>query len=97
MDLVTTTSKVQEMASENAALGSSIKFKFSEGVIHLDGTGDANVVTNNDDSSACTISISLENFNKLMNGDLNPMTAFMMGKLKVDGDMGVAMKLTSLF
>ena len=38
-----------------------------------------------------------DDLNKLMNGDLNPMTAFMFGKLKVSGDMGVAMKLQSLF
>jgi len=33
----------------------------------------------------------------LLTGDLNPMTAFMSGKIKVDGDMGVAMKLQKLF
>ncbi|MBP2290958.1 SCP2 sterol-binding domain-containing protein [Azospirillum rugosum] len=44
----------------------------------------------------CTIRISAENLKKLMDGRLNPMLAFTMGKLKVDGSMGVAMKLAQL-
>jgi putative sterol carrier protein len=39
----------------------------------------------------------MENLKAMMTGDLNPMTAFMMGKIKVKGDMSVAMKLQSLF
>ena len=31
-----------------------------------------------------------------MKGDLNPMTAFLTGKIKVDGDVSVAMQLQSL-
>ena len=32
-----------------------------------------------------------------MNGEQNPTTAFMTGKLKIDGDMGAALKLQKLF
>ena len=39
---------------------------------------------------------SLENFEEMLAGDLNPTTAFMMGKLKVEGDMSIAMKLSSV-
>ena len=45
----------------------------------------------------CTISASEENFLKLLRREQNPMTAYMTGKLKVSGDMGVAMKLQKLF
>ncbi|HZG15062.1 MAG TPA: SCP2 sterol-binding domain-containing protein [Candidatus Bathyarchaeia archaeon] len=41
----------------------------------------------------CTLSLSDANFLKLVSGDLNPTTAFMMGKLKVKGDLGLALKL----
>ena len=44
----------------------------------------------------CTIHISDSNLAKLIKGDLKPMTAFAMGKIKVSGDMGVAMKLGQL-
>ena len=33
---------------------------------------------------------------KLVKGELNPMMAVMTGKVKIKGDMGVAMKLQSL-
>ncbi|NIZ09641.1 SCP2 sterol-binding domain-containing protein [Pseudooceanicola sp. HF7] len=41
----------------------------------------------------CTVHISRKNLVKLMAGDLNPMTAFAFGKIKISGDMSVAMKL----
>ena len=36
-------------------------------------------------------------FAKIMSGELNPMMAAMTGKLKLEGDMGFAMKLSKLF
>jgi putative sterol carrier protein len=44
-----------------------------------------------------SIATSSEDFLKLVSGDLNPMMAAMTGKLKLTGDMGFAMKLSSLF
>ena len=41
--------------------------------------------------------LSDEDFARLMQGDLNPMGAVMSGKVKIEGDMGVAMKLQQLF
>ncbi|MEM6565804.1 MAG: SCP2 sterol-binding domain-containing protein, partial [Pseudomonadota bacterium] len=43
-----------------------------------------------------TIGISLANLEKLIAGKLNPMTAFATGRLKVSGDMAVALKLGKL-
>ena len=39
----------------------------------------------------------MDDFKTILAGDLDPTTAFMMGKLKVEGDMGIAMKLSSVF
>jgi putative sterol carrier protein len=44
-----------------------------------------------------TISASDETFVKIVNGEQNPSSAFMTGKLKVSGDLGNAMKLQQLF
>ena len=41
--------------------------------------------------------ISLEDFSDMLAGDLNPMGAFMSGKMKVKGDPSIALKLQSLF
>lgn len=71
----------------------SLKFDCgADGVIVLaDGTA-----TTIDRPADCTISLSQDNLVKLLAGKLNPMTGVMMGKLKISGDMGVAMKLGKL-
>ncbi|MEO9964397.1 MAG: SCP2 sterol-binding domain-containing protein [Reichenbachiella sp.] len=98
MTLEETTDKVKELASKKSgAIGSKIKFQFDEGIIYLDDTISPTSVSNEDEYADCTVRVSLSNFNKLMSGDMNAMGAFMMGKIKVDGDMSVAMKLSNLF
>lgn len=71
----------------------SLKFDCGEdGVVVLsDGTA-----TDVDQDADCTIKITTDNLVKLLTGKLNPMTGVMMGKLKVSGDMSVAMKLGQL-
>ncbi len=55
-----------------------------------------NAASTEDRETDCTIRISRDNLTKLLTGKLNPMTGVMMGKLKISGDMGVAMKLGQL-
>ncbi|SHJ85711.1 Putative sterol carrier protein [Shimia gijangensis] len=71
----------------------SLKFDCGDdGVVVLtNGTA-----TDVDQDTDCTIKISEDNLVKLLTGKLNPMTGVMTGKLKVSGDMGVAMKLGQL-
>lgn len=98
MTLEEATSKVNEMASTHGGkLKSKVNFKFDEGVIHLDDTVEPTAVANEEKPADCTIKISLSNFDKMLSGDINPMMAFMTGKMKIDGDKGVAMKLAGLF
>ena len=73
-------------------LDATVKFDFGDdGKIFVDGN--AGTVSNDDAEADCTITISMDNFTALSSGDLDPTTAFMMGKLKVSGNMAVAMKL----
>lgn len=44
----------------------------------------------------CTIRISKKNLDKVIAGEMNPMTGFALGKIKVSGDMSVALKLSQL-
>jgi putative sterol carrier protein len=59
--------------------------------------GKVSVAQDGDAEPDCTISTSEEIFQKLIDGEQNPTTAYMTGKLKIQGDMGAAMKLQKLF
>jgi putative sterol carrier protein len=54
-------------------------------------------VTEGPGEADCTISASADTFLKIANGEQNPTSAYMTGKIKVKGDMGAAMKLQKLF
>ena len=84
-------------ATKAEALGKTLKFDFGDNKIFIDGTGSGNLVSTEDKEANCTVSLSQEDMLALMNGTLNGMTAFMSGKIKVAGEMGVAMKMQSLF
>jgi putative sterol carrier protein len=81
-----------------AALGGTLKFDLgSDGCLFIDGTGAENVVTANKDEPAnCTIAMSAADFSDLIHGRIGGTAAFMTGKMKVGGDMGLAMKLGQL-
>lgn len=88
---------IQDRASKADPLGNTLKFNFGEEQLYIDGTGDANVVSENDNPAACQVDISFDDFQSLIKGELNPMNAVMAGKIKIKGDMSIAMKLQSLF
>ena len=44
----------------------------------------------------CAISIKSDDFIKLISGKLDPVAAFTVGKLKVDGDVGKALEFSKL-
>ncbi len=77
----------------DADFDGSAKFSIEdEGSVIIDGSG----VRASDDEADVTLSASADTFQAIMEGDMNPTSAFMSGKLKVDGDMGMAMKLGSV-
>ncbi len=97
MSLEQVTEGMRERVGEESGLGGTLKFNFGDiGVIYIDAAATPNTVSNEDIDADCTISMTLEDFMSMVNGELDGTTAFMMGKLKVAGDMGIAMKLQSV-
>ena len=91
---MTKTDLVAKMGEHNAFVpGKRIKLDFGggEGAIMLDGV--ANAVTEEDGAADTVIKISWADWEALTKGELDAMTAFMQGKLKVEGDMSNAMQL----
>jgi len=96
MSLESLTEELRRRAGANPSLGYKIKFDFGEeGLIFWDGTAVPAAISNADGEADTTIRLTTEDFARLMSGALDPTMAFMLGKLKVEGKMGVAMKLAS--
>lgn len=83
-----------KLNSANAWLpGKRVKIDFggAQGAVMLDGN--ANQVTEEDGAADTIIRVSWADWEALSSGQLDGMTAFMQGKLKVEGDMSSAMQL----
>ncbi|MCZ4367475.1 SCP2 sterol-binding domain-containing protein [Sulfitobacter dubius] len=63
-----------------------------EGTVMMDENGARAA----DEEADVTLSADPETFQSILEGDTNPTSAFMTGKLKIDGDMGMAMKLAAV-
>ena len=72
--------------------GKRVKLDFADqGVILLDGASEQ--VSEEDGQADTTIKTTWEDWQKMASGELDGMTAFMTGKLKIEGDMSNAMQL----
>jgi putative sterol carrier protein len=92
------TEEIRTKVGADSGLNATIKFVFSPTeVLYIDAESAPNTVDNVDRPAKCTVKVSLSDFAQLAARKLDPTTAFMMGKIKIEGDMGVAMKLGKLF
>jgi putative sterol carrier protein len=97
MSLESVTEAIKAKMALAAGLDAKVKFDFDdEGVIFVDATQNPPKVSHEDKDADCTLKCSLATFQGFMDGTQDPTMAFMMGKLKVDGSMGLAMKLNSI-
>lgn len=94
MNLEACTQTISAKVGSDSGLDATLKFDCgAAGVIYIDGKSIPNTVSNSNADADCTIAITLENLNALLEGELQPATGFMLGKLKVTGDMSVAMRM----
>ena len=94
MTLDECTNAIRSKVGSDSGLNASLKFDCGDdGIVYIDGKSTPNSVSNDNGEADCTVGITLENLTAMLEGDLDPATGFMMGKLKVSGDMSVALRL----
>ena len=77
-----------------SVLGGSVKFVVDENVVLIDGN--SGEISSEDHEATCTISTDADTMESIMDGSSSPQAAFMTGKLKVAGDMSIALKVQSV-
>jgi putative sterol carrier protein len=91
------TQGLQKAIGEDCGLGARLKLNFDQnGVIFLDARSRPNKVSNEDKEADCTLTMSLDTFQKLVGGELSGPQAFLQAKLKIAGDMSVALRVGPL-
>ncbi|HMQ92930.1 MAG TPA: SCP2 sterol-binding domain-containing protein [Amaricoccus sp.] len=92
-DIVAAAVKTLNEKLDGEGIDGSVKFVIEdEGAVRIDESG-----ASADDSEAdCVMTANRETFEGMLGGEIDPTSAFMSGRLKVEGDMGLAMKLGSL-
>lgn len=88
---------IRSKMGANSGLGATVKFDCGgDGVVFVDGASNPNKVSTENKAADCTIKLDLDTLEGMIAGDINPTAAFMQGKLSVEGDMSVAMRLSSV-
>jgi putative sterol carrier protein len=97
MSLEQITDHIRAQLPQLASLGYKVKFAIDgEGVVLIDATQIPPTVSNEDGEADCTIRLSEDRLQQLIDGRMSPTLAYTLGQIKVDGSLGVAMKLASL-
>ena len=92
-DVVTEAVAALNAKMDGAGFDGTAKFIIEdEGSIIIDSDG----ARASDDDADVTLTATTDVFKAILDGEMNPTTAFMTGKLSVDGDMGQAMKLSGV-
>ncbi len=97
MSLETVKAEIEKRMSMAMGLHARVKFDFNgDGIVFVDATSTPPMVSEEDGEADCTLICSLDTFQAILDGRQDPNIAFMMGKLKIKGSMGLALKLNSI-
>ncbi len=97
MSLESLTEKIRAKLAYASQINAKVKFDFGDdGVVFVDATQSPPVLSHEDAEADTTLACSAETFEAILEGRQDPNIAFMMGKLKVRGSMGIAMKLNGI-
>lgn len=91
------TEKMAKKFSGSVPINARVKFDFGdEGRIFIDGTQSPPRVSHDDEDADTTLVCSVDTLVRIVDGTQDPNIAFLTGKLKIQGSMGIAMKLNTM-
>lgn len=97
-DLEALTERVRNSVKDDEQLDAKVKFTFKEGgIIFIDAKQQPPVVTNEDAESDITLTMKEELFKKILDHETKPQTALMTGRMRLRGDMRIALRLNPVF
>lgn len=97
MTLESVTQQIEKRLPDLAPLDATVKFVVEpSGIVLIDATQSPPVVSHADADADTTIRIAEDKLEQLIDGRLSPTLAYTLGQIKVEGSLGVAMKLASL-
>jgi len=92
-DMIAEAVEALDAKAKASGLSETVKFNIEgEGAVVIDGTG----ARASDEEADLTVTADAETFQGMLDGTLDSTSAFMMGKITIDGDMGLAMKLGTI-
>jgi putative sterol carrier protein len=97
MSLEQIAEQIRQKMAYDTQFRATVKFDFGDdGILWVDATQRPPVIKFEDGEAQTTLACSIALFDGLLNGTQDPNLAFLMGKLKIRGSMGVAMKLNAV-
>jgi putative sterol carrier protein len=89
--------QIRPHLTQLAGLGYKVKFALDDGsAVLIDATQTPVVLSEEEGEADCTIRMSRDRMQQLIDGRLSPTLAYTLGQIKIDGSLGVAMKLASM-
>ncbi len=88
---------LEDEIAGSAPIGAVLKFEYPDcGCLVIDGTGAANRVSLEDEDADCVVSLTLGTHAKMLRFELDQTTAFREGRMRIQGNIAVALRLAPL-
>ena len=92
------TKRIRQKVDGKDAFGFSVRIDLGEtGVIFIHGKNSPIEVGNGNSNVETTFIMSADDLAAMLTGDLSPMGAYTQGKMRVEGDIGKAMQIGTIF